>query len=1217
MMFAMSIEFPIVNQSHTTTEAAENIDLNFGNAKWVEGYCTFPNLAINSPSKLKSIQISYSGEDHSSATNINFTLVDGITKSGDASNTLATFGVSDYSKAENFLRNIKYYCSTKQTINIMLSESEIPNGVNYFPGTGHFYKHVDKGGAITWLDAYKEALNTNIGGWRGYLAVITSEEENNFIYNYSGGSTGKNVGWIGATRLKLNNTGESTASISTGNDYNFWYWACGPELFFKPNNSNWSINTNATEEESKNGTYNEGANVNNSVFYPKKKLSESQNSYTNPTHYTYSCWARDEPNDSGTEECGMTLENSKNWNDFTYRGSASDSRCRVYGYIIEFGDRLYGNSQNLVGSSIFTQEISAYDVTPLTVEKPQMTSNNLIYNNDSFAANDVKLNYTIQNTPGFPGEKVSEIDKNGYTIIINGKSLAVKSDSDFTSDGISNINITENGIEFTIFAEGTHTVKIQAKDKQGNVTTEQTDNTVKIDKTKPDPPTIDVNDWYNTPTPTISVTGEPNCNIQIRSKDEETIIETQIRENGNVVLTMPKLPDGNHQLVGVVVDKVAHASDKTQFTLNIDTVNPYAEIKVKENQTINFFEGLNFIFFKQPVEINIICRDSFSGVEEARYFESDSDIDQYDLENKINWNSTNVIYNQENYFVATVTVDWASWDENKFNETLFIYVRIKDKAGNCTCVRSDGSIVYKLSTQATEELSFFKDPVSAAVNLNGNTINKIQRRDGEILSLETDYTATSNMITFNSDYLNTLDFGEHLFDIFYNPAGIIPQSEEDLQKTSLKINVLKQELVVEKTARDIFYNTKTPIIRGKAFYTSTIKITEGSKLLGQCDVLDDGTWQITVGELKDGMHNILISEYNNKHNYIGKIGSDNETSQPATEEHDNNEENDGQKLKSLTSDPPNPDIHLLEGSTLNEDQPELQPEFKDLENLQNDVVVDWRTGFLCIDTIPPSGEMKLKEKNLNKIFNVLTFGLLFKDSAQMEISCKDFGSGLEKVQYFESNRVYKKDEITKIDWSTTSVIEGRVDSNSAKAAINSTEKFDEREVATSINFNFDIGSINIEQLNKSLFLYVRIIDNSGNVTYMSSDGMMMETDGVVTVLTKILEDQELYKNYEKNLKKRLKRDSLDIVIYRIDAFDKDGKKIPTDTKLRNGLRVPLPLNFETKNTLLLTSCLKKEDLICEILEEGLLDDDAHEENNTRVLKIQEYYVGSYIAFLDI
>jgi hypothetical protein len=101
-------------------------------------------------------------------------------------------------------------------------------------------------------------------------------------------------------------------------------------------------------------------------------------------------------------------------------------------------------------------------------------------------------------------------------------------------------------------------------------------------------------------------------------------------------------------------------------------------------------------------------------------------------------------------------------------------------------------VVYKESTAITEEISFSGQPVSVAVNLNGNTINKIQRRDAETLSLGSDYKVSDTAITFNPTYLNTLDVGEYFFDIFYNPAGIVPENEENLHKTSLKINILKQ-----------------------------------------------------------------------------------------------------------------------------------------------------------------------------------------------------------------------------------------------------------------------------------------------------------------------------------------------------------------------------------------------------------------------------------------
>ncbi|MDR1467613.1 MAG: hypothetical protein LBI55_04300, partial [Oscillospiraceae bacterium] len=63
----------MVNQSRLPQkQPGGGIEVNLGSANWniVEGYCTFPNLKVTLSSPIKTILISYSGEEESSQTKI-------------------------------------------------------------------------------------------------------------------------------------------------------------------------------------------------------------------------------------------------------------------------------------------------------------------------------------------------------------------------------------------------------------------------------------------------------------------------------------------------------------------------------------------------------------------------------------------------------------------------------------------------------------------------------------------------------------------------------------------------------------------------------------------------------------------------------------------------------------------------------------------------------------------------------------------------------------------------------------------------------------------------------------------------------------------------------------------------------------------------------------------------------------------------------------------
>ena len=177
----------------------------------------------------------------------------------------------------------------------------------YNPQNGHFYDFVASNG-ITWEAAKAEAETKTHEGRKGYLATITSAEENAFVAGKLKGN-----GWMGAT--------------DAGHDKQ-WKWVTGPE----------AITT---------------------FFYQKGYNASGANTCGNgraadqPPGNHYANWANNEPNDANTPESSLGTGcageedyahffKNGTWNDYpndpnAIAESGSNNFWQVDGYVIEYG----------------------------------------------------------------------------------------------------------------------------------------------------------------------------------------------------------------------------------------------------------------------------------------------------------------------------------------------------------------------------------------------------------------------------------------------------------------------------------------------------------------------------------------------------------------------------------------------------------------------------------------------------------------------------------------------------------------------------------------------------------------------------------------------------------------------------------------------------------------------------------------------------------------
>ena len=108
------------------------------------------------------------------------------------------------------------------------------------------------------------------------------------------------------------------------------------------------------------------------------------------------------------------------------------------------------------------------------------------------------------------------------------------------------------------------------------------------------------------------------------------------------------------------------------------------------------------------------------------------------------------------------------------------------------------------------------------------------------------------------------------------------------------------------------------------------------------------------------------------------------------------------------------------------------------------------------DITPPTAEITLGTNKWNTFLNNITFGLFFKETQEVTITAADNGSGVNTIQYYLAGGELSETEVEQItEWED-------------------------------YNGTFKIGP------NNRYVVYVKITDNAGSISYINSDGIVLD-----------------------------------------------------------------------------------------------------------------------------
>lgn len=701
--------------------------------------------------------------------------------------------------AQSFLRGLKFRyggLKTSSTTNVSVTvdgnKTNLPKGANITEFNGHYYMYVPSD-FISWTDAYNKAKSYTYMGYKGYLATITSEEEDKVLTNISTISA-----WSAGT-CYLNND----SSKLTDPDYvsalskkgNFYYWACGPEAGTIYYNSTSPTATPGAGYTGYNGAYNNwGANPG------------QPDSYTTGE----SCMQVNWPYDTGAN-------GKMRWNDLPNAGLPSLSL--VKGYFVEFSDYDGGRVDG------FTQSANGKSVVPISVEKGDVFSTvkdgGTYYVDTVLKAFDRNITKITVNSNNFTsGSKLPGNINTSYTIVatdLEGNTATMT----VTMKTIASISqpisgLTVNNVQMSnkdsILAVKAALKAIDTTDASATQITVinnaiQNCNNLYFALFSAAPTTVNgTNGWYKNGIGDITLTAPSGF-----------VISTSAAGTWTSSITVDNADGANKSVVYYLKETATgDISSAKTFNYKVDTVAPTGTITIKSNTFKSFLNTISFgLFYKNSVDVSVSGTDTTSAPVSISYQK---------------------VKAGESYSENGTWVNGSSFSVTS-NEKFSVYAKLTDTAGNLAIINSQGVVVYTDSTQGTANISFTKTgttDVTAAVNLNGNTVKDIRNGTGVIDPAN--YTVASDgTITLKAGYLDSLAVGSYALTVSYNPMGesyAAGVNNEAPATTALTLNIKAKDMTGTGgvSAATVSIDPDSMVYSGSAFVPA-VTVKDGATTL--------------------------------------------------------------------------------------------------------------------------------------------------------------------------------------------------------------------------------------------------------------------------------------------------------------------------------------------------------------------------------------------------
>lgn len=275
-----------------------------------------------SESGSEAVEVVENGKKYSSITVID------RTQKGSSKGTITNTQIQSFIRALKFYRN-GIAKDKIQKVTVLGNQVNLEDNMTAMAidGVVHYYKYVTYASTDTdtWYDAYNKAKSSTFDGMKGYLATITNDDEQKYVYKNCGVTDPH--AWIGGARVL---DGTFTYDVSTIADNSLnpgglngdpyatkWRWVCGPEagMQFWTTSAGGNLGSAVTDE---NG---------NTIYNGWNENGEPNNNYTNYGG------TKEQYRQEYALEYGLTVAN---WNDYSPYNTTRNNTYGIDGYIIEY-----------------------------------------------------------------------------------------------------------------------------------------------------------------------------------------------------------------------------------------------------------------------------------------------------------------------------------------------------------------------------------------------------------------------------------------------------------------------------------------------------------------------------------------------------------------------------------------------------------------------------------------------------------------------------------------------------------------------------------------------------------------------------------------------------------------------------------------------------------------------------------------------------------------